>query len=95
VPVGARTDRIDGRDAPTVFWGRGGRLIAHTLLPGTPVLPPADARRTGRRGVLLHSFDAGARTVVTWLQDGRTAVASGIAVPRAELYDLAGGPPLR
>jgi len=95
LPVGARTDRIDGREAQTVFWGRGGRLVAYTLLPGEPALPPEDARRTGRRGVLLHSFDVGARTVVTWRQDGGTAVISAIGVPRAELYDLAGGPPLR
>lgn len=94
-PVGARQDRVDGREAETVLWGRGGRLIAYTLLTGEPALPPEDARRTGRRGVLLYSFDVGVRTVVTWLQDGRTAVVSAIAVPRAELYDLAGGPPLR
>jgi hypothetical protein len=93
LPVGARTDRVGGREALTVYWGRAGRLVAYTLLPGEPALPPEDARRTGRRGVLLYSFDAGARTVVTWLQDGRTAVVSAIGVPRGELYDLAGGPP--
>jgi len=95
LPVGARRDRIDGREALTVFWGREGRLVASTLLPGPPAPPPPDARRTGRGGVLLHSFDAGARTVVTWERDGRTAVISAIGVPRGELYDLAGGPPRR
>jgi hypothetical protein len=95
LPVGARRDRIDGRETLTVFWGREGRLIGYTLLPGPPASPPADARRTGRGGVLLHSFEAGPRTVVTWDQDGRTAVISAIGVPRQELYDLAGGPPRR
>src|SRR5690606_34243358 len=91
-PLRARPDRVLGRATTTTGWGRGGRLIGHTLLPGPPAPPPSDARRTGRRGVLLHSFDVGPRTVVSWRQDGGTAVISAIGVPRSELYDLAGGP---
>ena len=94
-PIGARVDRIDGVEVTTVFWGLAGRRVAHTVLPGNPVPPPDGARRTGRRGVLLHSFDAGPRTAVTWTEDGRTSVISAIGVRRSELYDLAGGPPRR
>lgn len=94
-PIGARSDRLDGLGVTTVFWGLAGRRVAHTVLPGDPIPPPDGARRTGRRGVLLHSFDVGPRTAVTWTEDGRTSVISAIGVTRAELYDLAGGPPSR
>ncbi|HSJ73906.1 MAG TPA: hypothetical protein VK904_06280 [Miltoncostaeaceae bacterium] len=93
-PVGARADTIEGVAVATVFWGRAGRRVAHTVLPdGAP--PPDGARRTGRRGVLLYSFDSGPRTAVTWTENGRTSVVSAIGVGRGELYDLAGGPPRR
>ena len=94
VPTGAREDRVAGRPAATVFWERGGRRLAYTSIAGA-LPPPADARRTGRRGVLLRSVDVEERVVVTWVEDGRTVVISAVAVPRAELYDLAGGPPRR
>ncbi len=91
-PVGARADTVEGVAVTTVFWGRAGRRVAHTVLPGDAP-PPDGARRTGRRGVLLYSFDSGPRTAVTWTENGRTSVISAIAVNRGELYDLAGGPP--
>jgi hypothetical protein len=91
-PVGARADTVDGVAVTTVFWGRAGRRVAHTVLPGEAP-PPGGARRTGRRGVLLYSFDSGPRTAVTWTERGRTSVISAIGVGRGRLYDLAGGPP--
>jgi hypothetical protein len=91
-PVGAREDTVDGVAVTTVFWGRAGRRIAHTVLPGTAP-PPEGAGRTGRRAVLCSSFDAGPRVAVTWTERGRTSVISAIGVGRGELYDLAGGPP--
>lgn len=93
-PSGAREDRVEGRDALTVFWVRGGRRIAHTALSGGPVDPPDDTRRTGRRGVLLRSLDVGGRTAVTWDENGHTAVISAVGISRAALYNLAGGRPL-
>jgi len=93
VPASAREDRLDGRTAVTVVWGRGGRRVAYTLISGAPLDPPEDARRTGRRGVLLHSFEVGTRTAVTWGQEGGTAVISAVGVSRAALYALAGGRP--
>ncbi len=94
-PVGARADRVGGVTVTTVFWGRQGRRIAHTVLPGGSAPPPSGAGRTGRRGVLLHGFEAGPRTAVTWTEDGRTSVISAVVVGRGALYDLAGGPARR
>jgi hypothetical protein len=92
-PVGARTDRVAGRDAATEIWDLGGLRVAHTRLSGRPLRPPEGARRTGRRGVLLHSVDIDGRAVVVWTDGGATSVISSAVVPRATLYDLAGGPP--
>ena len=93
--VGSREDRVDGRDAATAIWERAGRRVGQTVLAGSPLGPPGGARRTGRRGILLYSVDVDGRTAVTWTEDGRTAVISSLGVSRAELYDLAGGPPRR
>ena len=93
VPSGAREDRVEGRIAFTIFWEREGRRIAHTTVAGPPVGAPDDARRIGRRGVLLRSLDAGGRVAVTWNENGHTAVISAIGISRAALYNLAGGRP--
>jgi hypothetical protein len=93
--VGSREDRVAGRDAATAIWERAGRRVGQTVLAGSPLGPPGGARRTGRRGILLYSVDVDGRTVVAWTEDGRTAVISSLGVSRAELYDLAGGPPRR
>jgi YD repeat-containing protein len=91
VPSGTRVDRVEGRLAATVFWDRLGRRVAYTTVSGSPVDAPGDARRTGRRGVLLRSFDRAGRTAVTWDENGHTAVISAIGISRAALYNLAGG----
>jgi len=88
--AGQRADRLRGRDATTVFYRKGGQRIGYTILSGSALAPPDDARRRGVMGTLISSFDSGGRTVVTWLREGRTCVMSGVGVPRATLYELAG-----
>jgi len=90
-PSGSREDRLEGRVISTVFWDRAGRRVAYSAVSGAPVDAPDDARRTGRRGVLLRSFGVGGRTAVTWNENGHTAVISAIGISRAALYNLAGG----
>jgi len=91
-PTGGRRDTVEGRTLETAFWERAGRRIAHTVVSGDPVDAPSGSRRTGRRGVLLQSFDSAGRTAVIWEEGGRTAVISAIGISRAALYALAGGP---
>lgn len=91
VPVGTRSDRVADRAAETIIFRRGGQRLGYTVVAGE--LPtPADARRLGRGGLLLRSFDDGARIVVTWSRTGITEVVSSVGLSRDELYDLAGGP---
>src|SRR4051794_3272534 len=87
-PVGARADNPAGRDATTVFYRKGDRSIAYTIVSGDALDPPSDARTTTRAGVEFHTFRTGGRNAVTWERDGQTCVLSGNAPP-SELVALA------
>ena len=88
-PVGARQDDPSGRGTTTVFYEKGGRTIAYTIVSGDTLDPPADARTTTRGGVEFHRFRTDGRAVVTWERDGQTCVLSSEAVPSSELLTLA------
>ncbi len=87
-PVGARADEPSGRDATTVFYRKGDRSIAYTIVSGDALDPPSDARTTTRAGVKYRTFRAGGRNAVTWERGGQTCVLSGDA-PSSELVALA------
>ncbi len=91
MPIGSRQDRLEGRETLTVFWEKAGVRVGYTTVSGPPVRIPRTGRQTGRRGVLLRSFDDDGRTAVAWTENGHTAVISGIRISRAALYNLAGG----
>ncbi len=88
-PVGARQDDPSGRDATTVYYEKGGRTIAYTIVSGDALAPPSNAQSTKRGGVEFRAFRDDGRTVITWERDGRTCVLSGKAVRPAELLTLA------
>jgi anti-sigma factor RsiW len=88
-PVGARQDDPSGRAATTVYYAKGGRTIAYTIVSGKALDPPANARATTQDGVEFRTFRHGARTAVTWERGGRTCVLSGTAAGPAELVALA------
>ena len=87
--VGTRTDEVDGRSTRTVFYERGGRRIAYTIVEGEALPEPSDARSVSSDGVDLRVFGSGGRTVVTWRRLGHTCVLSSADVPAAELVRLA------
>lgn len=86
--VGVRVDELEGRDMRTVFYERGGKRIAYTIVAGEQLEWP-DVEPTVRDGVKLRPFDAEGREVVTWLRGGQTCVLSGEAVSEATLLELA------
>jgi anti-sigma factor RsiW len=88
-PVGARQDDPSGRGTTTVFYEKGGRRIAYTIVSGDALDPPSDTRTTTRSGVEFRHFRNSGRTVVTWERDGQTCVLSGKAVRSSELLTLA------
>ena len=87
--VGAREDDRGGRDTRTVYYEKGERTIAYTIVSGDALDYPEDARTTKRAGVEYRTFAQDGRAVVTWERNGRTCVLSGAAIPAGELVALA------
>lgn len=87
--AGARHDDRSGHDATTIYYDKGGRKLAYTIVSGDPLGHPSNARVTRRGGVEYRTFSTGGRTVVTWERGGRTCVLSAKTVPAGELVTLA------
>jgi hypothetical protein len=75
--TGARTDVIGGRPTRTVFYERGGKRIAYTIV-ARPALGGGEKRR-------LMKIDG--RPAVQWTRNGRTCLISG-DVDAATLINL-------
>ena len=86
---GARADDPSGRHATTVYYEKGGRTVAYTIVSGDALDPPSHTRSITRGGVEYRVFREDGRTVVTWDRDGRTCVLSSTAARPAELLTLA------
>ena len=89
--VGARDDKIEGRDAKTVYYANpAGVQAAYTILGGDAIDPPSDATKRTDNGVELYVVEDKGRRVVTWERNGHTCVLSApLAVPEQKLLDLA------
>jgi hypothetical protein len=84
-PTGARSDEIDGRDATTVFYEKGDRRLAYTIVSGDALDVPAGGT-TAVAGTVFTEIHDG----VTWEREGRTCVLTGAGVPDARVVELAG-----
>jgi hypothetical protein len=85
---GMRVDRLDGHRAVTVFYVRGGRRVAYTIVSGRS-LPKPSAEAVRRGGTELRELDVRGRSVVTWQREGHTCVLSGARVDPRLLLALA------
>lgn len=89
--AGTRTDTVDGHAARTVFYEKNGKRIGYTILGGSFVDHPGDARSSIREKTKLWSYDAGGRLAVTWKRRDHTCILSGDRdVAQSELLNLAG-----
>jgi anti-sigma factor RsiW len=88
-PVGARHDHASGHDVTTVYYRKGGRTIAYSIVSGDALEWPSDARVSTRGGVDYRVLRHGGRTIVTWKRGGQTCVLSARTVPHPELVKLA------
>src|SRR4051794_5584628 len=88
---GARRDKIEGRDATTVYYvGATGARLAYTILGGPAIEPPGGARTVRLRGTPYHLVNRGSQRIVVWQRAGHTCVMSApVAVPEQRLLDLA------
>jgi hypothetical protein len=87
--AGVRSDELDGRGTRTVFYAKGGRRIAYTVVAGDALDQPGGARRTLAGGVELRTLRSDGRVVVTWRRLGHTCVLSATGVDAATLRELA------
>ena len=88
--LGARRDRVDGRDATVVFYGRDGRRVGYVIVAGAGLSRPS-AQATVIRRVEYQTLRVNGRLAVTWRRGGHTCVLLGRAT-RAELLKLASWP---
>lgn len=86
--VGVRRDRLDGRATMTVYYRRGGALVAYTIV-GSPALSSPSGQVRRLNGYELRTFRLGGRTVVTWRRAGHTCVLSAAGVTGGTLQHLA------
>jgi hypothetical protein len=71
--VGRRTDSIDGRQARTIVFRRGGRGVHYAILGGAPIAKPEG--RTVRLGGHPYTvLNDGRTAIVTWRAGGHTCV---------------------
>lgn len=87
--VGARTDKLGGRTAVTVFYRWNGETIAYTIVHSPPLTAPSSAPASNWDGTRLRTLVVNGRTVVTWRRAGDTCVLSGSGVKADELQKLA------
>jgi hypothetical protein len=87
--VGTRAERVDGREAETVVYEKGGRRLAYTIVAGEALTSPSEARSATRAGVSFDVFAGYGERAVTWLRRGQTCVLSGRDTSMAELIQLA------
>jgi hypothetical protein len=86
--TGQRSDRLDGKRAVTVYYGKGNTQIAYTILTA-PALRWPGAQTHLVNGTELQSFRLDGRLVVTWRRANHTCVLSGSGVSLSELTMLA------
>jgi hypothetical protein len=87
--IGARADRVDGRELTTVFYRRRSQRIAYTIVSGRPLPAGAPTRALALRHLRLTLLTSRPQLVLTWLRRGHTCVVSGRDVPLQAVLELA------
>jgi hypothetical protein len=87
--TGSRVDKVNGRDATTVFYRKGKWRIGYTIVTGKPVSVPGSATVTVNHGIRFRSAPLHGATVVTWERRNHSCILSGFNMSRAALLKLA------
>jgi hypothetical protein len=87
--TGSRVDKVNGRQATTVFYRKGKWRIGYTIVTGKPVSVPGSASVTVRHGIRFRSAPLHGATVVTWERRNHSCILSGFNMGRHELLKLA------
>lgn len=87
--VGARSDRVGGREATTVIYRRGERGVHYSIVDGEPLPVPGNARRVQADGLRLAVLREGGALMVTWQRGGHTCVLASRTLGAQGLIELA------
>jgi hypothetical protein len=89
--VGARTDKVSGREILTVFYAsQSGSRVGYAIVDGA-ALPVHGGTTVWRHGVPFTLINVGGARLVTWLRSGHTCVIAGRSVSDRTLLALASG----
>jgi hypothetical protein len=86
---GARRDELVEQDVGTVFYARGRRTVAYSIVERPSVPRPEGATTVQRGGTTYTVGTLEGRDAVVWFRNGRTCVISGTGVSRSTLLRLA------
>jgi hypothetical protein len=87
--VGARSDRIAGRQVATVYYAsRSGERVRYSIVDGKALGEPA-VQAVYRSGVAFRVFKRGGEVAVVWRRGGRTCLLSGRNASATTLLRLA------
>ncbi len=92
LPVGRRTDAVDGREVRTLQYGRAGRRIAYSVVSGAPLAAPPGAARVPALGPEVVQFDTAGRAAVMTSRGGHSVLVSAVGVPTVALVRAARTP---
>ena len=84
-PVGTRAGHIAGRPEFTVYYATGNRRSAYTVVAGTRVSIPSDARTFAADGLTLAEFRDGDHWVIVF-QNGDNSCVLTAAAPREKQW---------
>jgi hypothetical protein len=89
--TGTRRGEIDGHKATTVYYAKGGKTLAYTIVGGDSLGDADDYSTITVEGTPIEVFKTSDGTpAATWERNGRTCVLRGKGVPNAKLAELAG-----
>jgi hypothetical protein len=74
--VGARSDRLAGRRATTVVYGKEGARVGYTIVDGPPLALPTSALPISYRHVDGHLVHRGDALAVVWERGGHTCIVA-------------------
>ncbi len=87
-PTGMRRDLLKLHRAVTVYYAKGDRRVAYTIL-SAPALGQPAAPVTVGNGITVRTVSLHGRILVTWRRDGSTCILTGMNVSAAQLRRLA------
>lgn len=86
--IGARTDRVDGRDALTVIYAKDGTGVHYTVVDGDALPTPDGAKVVDVKGTPVALKRDGDTLTASWEVNGHTCILATKAADETQLLKL-------